>query len=183
MPAAGRRCSLPTCKGCRFPMVSNLFGTIERARFLFRDTLDSVRQADRAEDRSGRSSAAVRCGTASAPLTAWRMQPQARVVAGRCSQHETTIGQLPQLSLLAGRRRARSSRCRRSTPRTPTSPGWRHSNLGMYRVQLSGNAVRAGPRGRPALPDPSRHRRASRGGDAARRAVAREHLRRRARRR
>ena len=32
-------------KGCRFPMVSNLFGTIERARYLFRDTLDSVRRA------------------------------------------------------------------------------------------------------------------------------------------
>ena len=25
-------------KGCAFPMVSNLFGTIERTRFLFRDT-------------------------------------------------------------------------------------------------------------------------------------------------
>ena len=31
-------------KGCAFPMVSNLFGTLERARFLFRDTLDSVRR-------------------------------------------------------------------------------------------------------------------------------------------
>src|SRR5262245_60683292 len=31
-------------KGCRFPMVSNLFGTIERTRFLFRDTLQAVRQ-------------------------------------------------------------------------------------------------------------------------------------------
>src|SRR3989441_11742332 len=30
-------------KGCRFPMVSNLFGTLERTRFLFRDTLDAVR--------------------------------------------------------------------------------------------------------------------------------------------
>src|SRR6516164_7213295 len=30
-------------RGCRFPMVSNLFGTIERTRFLFRDTLDAVR--------------------------------------------------------------------------------------------------------------------------------------------
>ena len=30
-------------KGCRFPMVSNLFGTIERTRFLFRDTLQAVR--------------------------------------------------------------------------------------------------------------------------------------------
>src|SRR6476620_2758890 len=30
-------------KGCRFPMVSNLFGTLERTRFLFRDTLEAVR--------------------------------------------------------------------------------------------------------------------------------------------
>src|SRR5947199_332339 len=31
-------------KGCRFPMVSNLFGTIERARFIFRDGLERVRR-------------------------------------------------------------------------------------------------------------------------------------------
>src|SRR3954447_1775804 len=31
-------------KGCRFPMVSNLFGTIDRARFMFRDSLDRVRK-------------------------------------------------------------------------------------------------------------------------------------------
>src|SRR5213596_74581 len=30
-------------KGCRFPMVSNLFGTLQRTRFLFRDTLEAVR--------------------------------------------------------------------------------------------------------------------------------------------
>src|SRR5438045_9771257 len=30
-------------KGCRFPMVSNLFGTLERTRFIFRDTLAAVR--------------------------------------------------------------------------------------------------------------------------------------------
>ena len=29
-------------KNCRFPMVSNLFGTIERTRFLFRDSLERV---------------------------------------------------------------------------------------------------------------------------------------------
>ena len=31
-------------KNCAFPMVSNLFGTIDRARYLFRDSLDSVRR-------------------------------------------------------------------------------------------------------------------------------------------
>src|SRR3989441_3433743 len=29
-------------KGCRFPMVSNLFGTLPRTRFLFRDMLAAV---------------------------------------------------------------------------------------------------------------------------------------------
>src|SRR5919108_4709382 len=29
-------------KGCAFPMVSNLFGTLERTRFLFRDMLEAV---------------------------------------------------------------------------------------------------------------------------------------------
>src|ERR1700691_943040 len=30
-------------KGCRFPLVSNLFGTMPRTRYLFRDTLTAVR--------------------------------------------------------------------------------------------------------------------------------------------
>src|SRR3972149_4051940 len=31
-------------KDCRFPMVSNLFGTIERVRYMFRDALDGLRR-------------------------------------------------------------------------------------------------------------------------------------------
>src|SRR3954447_20627550 len=31
-------------KGTPFPMLGNLFGTVERTRFLFRDTLDAVRR-------------------------------------------------------------------------------------------------------------------------------------------
>src|SRR5947208_14052005 len=30
-------------KGCAFPMLGNLFGTLERTRFLFRDALGAVR--------------------------------------------------------------------------------------------------------------------------------------------
>ena len=37
---------------------------------------------------------------------------------------------------------APTSPCRRSTPRTPTSPGLERSNLGMYRVQLAGGRYR-----------------------------------------
>src|SRR3954452_7191471 len=31
-------------KDCRFPMVCNLFGTMDRARFMFRDSLEKVRR-------------------------------------------------------------------------------------------------------------------------------------------
>src|SRR5687767_3493468 len=31
-------------KGCSFPMVSNLFGTLDRARYMFRHTLEAVRR-------------------------------------------------------------------------------------------------------------------------------------------
>src|SRR5476651_1181539 len=30
-------------KGSKFPAVSNLFGTLERSRFMFRDTLDKIK--------------------------------------------------------------------------------------------------------------------------------------------
>src|SRR5437868_2602286 len=41
--AKGPALFFPRVKGCRFPMVCNLFGTLDRTRFLFRDTLDAVR--------------------------------------------------------------------------------------------------------------------------------------------
>src|SRR4051794_35296611 len=82
-------------RGCRFPMVSNLFGTIERARYLFRNTYENVRRAIELKIDLGR---ALRnpLRYAAAPLTAWRMQPKS-VSKGPLIESETTIGQLPQL--------------------------------------------------------------------------------------
>ena len=43
---AGGPALLFTCpKDCRFPMLGNLFGTMERMRYLFRDTLETVKPA------------------------------------------------------------------------------------------------------------------------------------------
>src|SRR5438105_94692 len=42
--AGGPALHFARVKGCRFPMVSNLFGTLDRARYLFRDTLEAVRR-------------------------------------------------------------------------------------------------------------------------------------------
>src|SRR4051812_12483870 len=42
--AGGSALLFANVKNCAFPMVSNLFGTIERARHIFRDSLDHVRR-------------------------------------------------------------------------------------------------------------------------------------------
>ena len=123
-------------KGTAFPMVSNLFGTIERARFLFRDTLDRVRRLIELKiDPSHLLRRPWRYRIA--PFAAWHMRPKP-VRSGPVLAHSTSLSSLPQLR--PGRSMAvRSSRFPRFTPSIPTRPVGRSSNLGMYRVQLSGN--------------------------------------------
>ncbi len=123
-------------KGCRFPMVSNLFGTIERARHLFRHTYDSVRRAIELKiDPSRGFRQPLRY--LSAPLTAWRMRPKL-VGRGPVIEHETTISQLPQLVCWPG-----DGGPFVTLPQCYTEDasglGMATSNLGMYRIQLAGN--------------------------------------------
>src|SRR5437773_7199759 len=65
------------------------------------------------------------------------------VRGGPVLAHETTIGQLPQLVCWP-----RDGGPFITLPQVYTEhadrPGWRHSNLGMYRVQLAGNDYQAG---------------------------------------
>jgi 4-hydroxy-3-polyprenylbenzoate decarboxylase len=122
-------------KGCRFPMVSNLFGTIERTRFLFRDTLQAVRHL--VELKIDPSSFFCRPWRyRDVPWTLWHLRPKF-VRTGPVLAHETTVSQLPQLQCWP-----RDGGAFITLPQVYTEdadrPGWRHSNLGMYRVQLSG---------------------------------------------
>jgi len=123
-------------KGCRFPLVSNLFGTLERARFLFRHTYESVRRAIELKidpARAWRNPLKY----ASAPLTAWRMQPR-MVRSGPVIANETKISQLPHVVSWPqdGGPFITLPQC---YTEDANQPGVAHSNLGMYRVQLSGN--------------------------------------------
>jgi 4-hydroxy-3-polyprenylbenzoate decarboxylase len=122
-------------KGCSFPMVSNLFGTMERARFLFRDTLDRVRQLvelkvdpTAAVRRPWRYAATARSALAMVP----RFVSRADVTANL-----TTVSQLPRQVSWPD-----DGGPFITLPQVYTedvrAPGWRRSNLGMYRVQLSG---------------------------------------------
>jgi 4-hydroxy-3-polyprenylbenzoate decarboxylase len=122
-------------RGTPFPMVSNLFGTIERARHIFRDTLEGVRRLIELKADPGR--------VAQHPLrymnalsTAWAMRPR-KVHGGPVLENETQIDHLPQQKSWPNDGGAFVT-----LPQVYTEdadrPGIDRSNLGMYRIQLSG---------------------------------------------
>ncbi len=127
-------------KGSAFPMASNLFGTIERARFLFRDSIESVRRLIELKvDPGAWMKRPFRY--AGVPFTLLRSLPK-RVTGGAVFDGQTSIGQLPQLVCWP-----RDGGAFITLPQVytedPDRPGVMHSNLGMYRVQLGGNAFAA----------------------------------------
>ena len=137
-------------KGCRFPMVSNLFGTFERARFLFRDAIAAVRKL--VELKNDPSLFLRRPWHYRDVLkSAWAMRPKyvrsAPVMKNRCR-----ISDLPQLVSWPDDGGAFVTLPAVYTEH-PDRPGWRGSNLGMYRVQLSGGQYSARLADRVALPD------------------------------
>jgi 4-hydroxy-3-polyprenylbenzoate decarboxylase len=82
-------------EGTSFPMVSNLFGTLDQARFLFRSTIDRVRRAIELKiDPNAFFRNPLRY--ASAPWTAWTMLPK-KVRSGPVMSHSMSLSQLPQL--------------------------------------------------------------------------------------
>lgn len=126
-------------KGSGFPLLGNLFGTMARTTYIFRDTLDGIRRLVELKINPA-SLLKHPLDFAGAPRAALHLLPRT-VNRGPILAHRTTIDRLPQLT---------------SWPRdggpfvtlpqvyseSPSRPGFRHSNLGMYRVQLAGNRYR-----------------------------------------
>ncbi|HEY3395533.1 MAG TPA: UbiD family decarboxylase [Lacipirellulaceae bacterium] len=122
-------------RGGRFPMVSNLFGTIERARFMFRDSLERVR---RLVELKLDPTAALRRPLRFAGATRGALTMIPRFVSrAAVTAHQTTISQLPQQVSWPEDGGAFITLPQVYTEDVRAS-GWRRSNLGMYRVQLSG---------------------------------------------
>jgi len=122
--------------GCRFPMVSNLFGTMDRMRFMFRDSLAAV---ERLVDLKVNPQAALKQPWKywQAPFDALFMLPK-RVGSGPVLDQQIKISDLPQLQSWPA-----DGGPFVTLPIVYTEdvhePGLRRSNLGMYRVQLAGN--------------------------------------------
>jgi 4-hydroxy-3-polyprenylbenzoate decarboxylase len=122
-------------KGCRFPMVSNLFGTMDRVRYIFRDSLAAVgKLVDMKVDPSAAWKHPLQA--LGAVRTATTMLPRRRG-NGPILQNETTVDQLPQLKSWPDDGGAFVTLPIVYTEHAE-QPGLRGSNLGMYRVQLSG---------------------------------------------
>jgi len=133
--AGGPAIYFNSVKGCRFPMVSNLFGTMDRVRHLFRDSLETVA---RLVELSVDPTDVLRRPKLylNVPWLARCARPRS-VRSGPVLAKEATIDQLPPLKSWPGDGGAYVTLPQVYTE-DPDRPGLAHSNLGMYRVQLSG---------------------------------------------
>ncbi|MGA2702086.1 MAG: UbiD family decarboxylase [Isosphaeraceae bacterium] len=123
-------------KATAFPLVSNLFGTIDRARFLFRDTLDAVRLLVELKVDPG-AAARRPWRYRGLPRTLWHLRPR-MARHGPILEHQTTIDRLPAIQSWPADGGPFITLPQVYTE-DPDHPGLARSNLGMYRVQLSGN--------------------------------------------
>ena len=122
-----------------FPMASNLFGSLDQARFLFRHTIDRVRRAIELKiDPTAFFRNPFRY--VSAPGTAWTMLPKSvrrgPILANRCR-----ISDLPKLISwpLDGGPFVTLPQVLSTPPRSSGRSNLTACNLGMYRIQLAGN--------------------------------------------
>ena len=135
--AGGPAIYFASVKGCRFPMVSNIYGTMERMRYLFRDSIDLLqRLASLSVDPADLVRRPQRYLNLKTPTAAFYSRPK-RVRKGPVMDVETTLSQLPQLKSWPDDGGAYITLPQVYTE-DPDDPGFVSSNLGMYRVQLSG---------------------------------------------
>jgi 4-hydroxy-3-polyprenylbenzoate decarboxylase len=124
-------------KGSNFPAVSNLFGTLDRSRFMFRSTLDQVKKMVRLK---GDPMQALKhpLQNAALPFAALKALPKRSRGKTAVEYGQCKISDLPQIVHwpMDGGPYV-------TLPVVYTEdihkPGVMKSNLGMYRIQLGGN--------------------------------------------
>ncbi|WP_379153937.1 UbiD family decarboxylase [Paenibacillus sp. sgz5001063] len=124
-------------KGSKYRAVSNLFGTIERSKFIFRDTWESSQDviALRSDPMKALKQPFKYVGTGLAARKALPLKKGSGVPAGF---EEIRISDLPQIKHWPGDGGAFIT-LPQVYSEDPDKPGIMNSNLGMYRIQLSGN--------------------------------------------
>ncbi len=124
-------------KGSPFQAVSNLYGTFDRTEFLFRHSLERVKRV--IELKKDPASLLKKPGRyLGAPWTALSALPMRSLVGAPILHGTTTIDQLPQIKSWPMDGGAFITLPQVYTE-APGQPSIMQSNLGMYRIQLSGN--------------------------------------------
>ena len=134
--AGGPALLFPRVKGSAFPLVANLFGTRERTHHLFRDTLEAVRHLVELKVKPP-AALARPWRYRDVPFTALHLLPR-KVRRGPILAHKTTLSRLPHVVSWPDDGGAFVT-LPQVYSEDPDHPGLAKSNLGMYRVQLSGN--------------------------------------------
>jgi 4-hydroxy-3-polyprenylbenzoate decarboxylase len=124
-------------KGSKFPAVSNLFGTLDRSKFIFRDTLDKIKTL---VDLKSDPIKAIKnpFKYANVALTALSALPMKVGKGAPINFGRTHISELPQIVNWPN-----DGGPFVTMPQVYTEdadkPGIMNANLGMYRIQLAGN--------------------------------------------
>ena len=122
-------------KDCAFPMLGNLFGTMDRTRFLFRDTLGTIEKMVACKLNPAEAFKNP-LKLPSLGLSAMNLLPK-KVRRGPILSQTTTIDKLPNLISWPDDGGAFIT-LPQVYSESPNEGGFRNSNLGMYRVQFSG---------------------------------------------
>jgi 4-hydroxy-3-polyprenylbenzoate decarboxylase len=134
--AGGPALLFTNVSGCGFPLLGNLFGSMERTRFIFRDALPRIEQLVKSKV-DPMTLLRAPAGILPAVAGAWHLLPK-KVAAGPALAQCIALSQLPQLKSWPDDGGAFIT-LPQVYSESPARPGTAGGNLGMYRVQISGN--------------------------------------------
>ena len=124
-------------KGCKYKAVSNLFGTLERSKFIFRDNFEMIQKLIEVKNNPIE---AIKnpIKNLRVALAAWKALPKKRSANLLRQFDEIKIEDLPLI-----KHWPMDGGAFVTLPQVysedPENPGVMKSNVGMYRIQLSGN--------------------------------------------
>ena len=135
--AGGPALLFENVKGSRFRAASNIFGTLERSKFIFRDTLALVQQLIELKNNPAKAFKHP-IDNFTAGLAAIKALPLKNPVNKPVLEQQVSISDIPQIHHWP-----KDGGAFVTLPQVYTEdadkPGIMNANLGMYRIQLSGN--------------------------------------------
>ncbi len=135
--AGGPALLFENVKGSKFRAASNIFGTLERSKYIFRDTLALVQQLIELKNNPAKAFKHP-VDNLAAGLAAIKALPLKNPLKKPVLAQQISISEIPQIHHWPKDGGAFVTLPQVYTEDTD-KPGIMHANLGMYRIQLSGN--------------------------------------------